>query len=304
MKELFRNIYLLEAGDFKFPHCNCLFLEGEGKTCLIDSSPPDALYEHIKDRKINMVVNSHGHFDHVSRSPDFKDSQIYLHKADWPLVESPDGYLELFGFKAFPHPYVPYLLPGIGYRTFNPSGTIEEGQRFDMGTILFEVIELPGHTWGHCGFIFPKEGILFTSDIALDRFGPWYGTLNADLDQFIQSIERVMNMYPDFIVTSHGQAPITARIRERLASYRDIIYKREERIIAILHGLPGLTLDEIAGRCPIYRKLPKPQWLFFHYERIMVLHHLIRLKKLDRIEENNGRYYLKPGVHPGNVHLG
>ena len=60
-----------------------------------------------------------------------------------------------------------------------------DGERFDLGGGLrVEVVHLPGHTRGHCGFLVEPDGVFFVADVDLSSFGPYYGDHWSDLEDF------------------------------------------------------------------------------------------------------------------------
>ena len=62
-------------------------------------------------------------------------------------------------------------------------------------------MHLPGHTRGHSGF--RMDGVFFLSDIDLTGFGPYYGDVWSDLEDFEASLAKVRDEEADFYVTFH-----------------------------------------------------------------------------------------------------
>ena len=75
--------------------------------------------------------------------------------------------------------------------------------------------------------------MLFSGDIDLTSFGPWYGNPFSDIDQFVASIRRLIEIAPGCIITSHAGL-IRENIRERLLSYLSVIEKRDDIILKLL----------------------------------------------------------------------
>ncbi|MHA1432095.1 MAG: MBL fold metallo-hydrolase [Candidatus Freyarchaeota archaeon] len=76
-------------------------------------------------------------------------------------------------------------------------------KRKSLGDTKLQVLHTPGHSRGHCCFLLPEEKIVFLSDIDLTSFGPWYGALDSNVDDFIDSIEKLKRMSFEIAVTSH-----------------------------------------------------------------------------------------------------
>lgn len=252
-----------------------------------------------------MIVNSHGHLDHYYLNECFPHSRILMHEADHGMVSSPDTYLELFGFKALVKDpsFHRYYLNAVGYRTTRINGHIQEGQCIDLGSTRFYIMHLPGHSPGHCGFWFPDHGFIFTVDIDLTKFGPWYGALDCSISDLIRSINRIIEIKPDYLITSHGDGLVKDNISRRLKAYRDIVYERHYRIVQLLYT-GHHTIDEIARQVPIYIVLPQPHQVFYVFESMMILKHLENLMALDKVICEDNRYYLRSGLRPATIDLG
>ena len=100
-----------------------------------------------------------------------------------------DRYLRDYGFDLFPDDSVrPLYLPAVKYTPRPADGEIQDGQTISTGRVSFQVVSLPGHSAGHCGFLFPEQGFIFTADINLDS-KPFFAMLDSDVDDFIHSID-------------------------------------------------------------------------------------------------------------------
>lgn len=294
----------MEVPEFQYPYSNCLLIKNGDNYTLVDSSPAPEEGEGLKQKKIGLILNSHGHFDHVSMNRHFPGAKVLLHPADHELVASGESYLEEFGFGLFPDEMMRSVYLGaIGYQERPADGFLAEGDEFDLGTTRLRTWHLPGHCAGHCGFWFPEEGIMFSADIDLNSFGPWYANIHSDIDQYTASINRVMEIRPEAVITGHGPSPVTKNITQRLLKYRDIIFSREKRIVELLQAGPK-TIGEMAAEKPVYRKFPEPRRIFHFYECLMIYKHLERLEKLGRVEKKGETFYLTAGIRSSNLHLG
>lgn len=288
-----KHIWLVDYPGFKFPYGNCLLIEDD-TTCLIDNSSAEADLSNLMKKKIDLIINSHGHLDHYFHNHQFPDSRILMHPADQGMAGSAKKYLDEFGLYKYatdPKNRQMYL-DGIHYHTSRIDDSIQDGQTINLGGTQFEVLHLPGHSMGHCGFFFPEQGFVFTADIELSAFGPWYGNLGSTINDFINSIDRLLLLKPDYLITGHGEGIVKENISRRLINYRDIIYQRQQRIIDLIKS-GRHTLDELARACPVYIRFPRPEILFYLYEKVMILIHLRHLQGLGDVFEDEDRYYLK-----------
>ena len=110
-------------------------------------------------------------------------------------------------------------------------------------------------------------------------------------------IERLIDLKPEFIISGHGQALIKDNIIPRQKEYRDIVYKREHRIVSLMYRGKH-TPVEIAKYLPIYQQLPPPQQVFFLYEITMIEIHLQHLIASGKVIQDQDNYYLRSGVKP------
>lgn len=291
MQTITKKIKLMQAPPFKYPFCHCLLIEDE-LTCLIDSSPYETGKRYLEGKRIDMIVNTHGHQDHCLLNPDYPEARVYMHKNDHGLVSCGENYLHEFGFDLFRDDQVrAVFLNAIGYRPRTPDESIEEGTMINCGTILLQTLHTPGHCPGHCAFFMPQYGFVFTGDIDLGSF-PWYGNIHSSIADFLASIDRLKKLQPEAIITGHGPGLVTKNINAQLDAYRDIILFRELEIEKLL-AMGKHTIPELAACLPVYKKLPQPERLFNLYECMMILKHLEHLIELDQVIFDNDKYYVR-----------
>ena len=122
---------------------------------------------------------------------------------------------------------------------------------------------------------------MFSTDLDLTAFGPWYGNPNANLPHFIESIKKLLDFKMDVICTSHTY-PLRNNIQQAIENFLNIIFEREERILGLLDK--RMTLKEL-GECHIiYKKEQKKNKTYAWFELNMLKKHLERLIELDKVE--------------------
>jgi len=127
-----------------------------------------------------------------------------------------------------------------------------DGHVFDLGGgVDIEAVHLPGHTRGHSGF--RVGNTFFLSDIDLTGFGPYYGDVWSDLDDFEDSLVKVRNEEADFYVTFHHKGLIEGRDKfvELLDSFHSVIARRHDAMLDYLSE-PHTIADMVEHRF-IYR---------------------------------------------------
>ncbi|MGV7931258.1 MAG: MBL fold metallo-hydrolase [Spirochaetota bacterium] len=248
-----------------FTESNCVLVEDDTRL-MIDSGAGRALAEARPDT-VDVLVNSHHHVDHIRGNDDFTRARILAHRLEKDAMGSPEklmavsGWDELMEGSLEEHASQFGGIPARLYEPWRVDETIVEGQVIDCGRTRFEVLHTPGHTAGHCSFFFPEESLVFMGDICLTAAGPWYGEENADIDEFIGSIDRIIELNPARIVTGHRPGVIESDIPRVLTEYRDRMLKREQRIFNYLkehpldHPRAGGAEPDLPGASDHFRSL-------------------------------------------------
>ena len=246
----------------------------------------------LAEQKIDMLIFTHFHPDHGREAYLFRDAQWWAHGGDAPAISSVEAYKEFRGYNIKGQEY---LLgeeeSRLGVYPHGPvAAQFRDGEWLDFGNIGLQVIHTPGHTAGHCCFFEPKQEVLFSADIDASSFGPWYGDPVSDIEDSIKSINRVIELKPKLLISSHGQ-PLTENITEKLRNYCSVIFQREEQIIKYLKRGPA-KLETLVGEGLIYRKALKLWHLIIHFERVMLKKHLELLERQGEVILCEGLYQL------------
>lgn len=167
--------------------------------------------------------------------------------------------------------------------------TVNDGQVVSAGNTTVRILHTPGHTSGHLSFFIPEEDLLFCGDICLSKVGPWYGDDVTPVDEFIRSIDMIIDMKPAKVVSGHNREIISENIKEIFEEYRDRIFFREKKILGVLKGGRPLSIDEMASMCLIYPE--HPSVFVLYWEKSMLLKHLQRLINNGMVfETGDGKY--------------
>ncbi|NSW84060.1 MAG: MBL fold metallo-hydrolase [Syntrophothermus sp.] len=293
MKRITDTITFIEGPFFQFPYCHCVLVQDD-RCCFLDTAMPAShLLEIIEEKQVDVVLYTHGHLDHVyNRNRIHKPFYLYPMEEMW--MESEQKFLEAFGFSSSEEKVFGKLMMQAGeWSSGKPDGHLFPGQVIDLGKNRIQVLPLPGHTPGHCGFFFLDEGILYSGDIDLTDFGPFYGNPVSSIEDFISSLEFLIELQPDMILAGHGEGIVKRNVRQRLRDYRDIIFKREDDLVANLKRFGKATLNEIVSWKTIYGKYNYPEEyeaLYRVIERNMDVKHLERLIAQGRVVKDNEYY--------------
>ncbi len=191
------------VGDF-FTNCYIVGCEKEKVCGIIDpGSEGEKIKEIIESKNLKpiMIINTHGHFDHIGANH-FFNLPVYIHKDDLEFLRDPEKNLSSF----FSMPYV--------YK--NDVFTLKENDVIKIGKLKLEVLHTPGHTPG--SICLKIENILFTGDTIFA-----YGIGRTDFpegdeEKLIKSIkEKIFILNDDIrILPGHGEISELKNIKKWL----------------------------------------------------------------------------------------
>ncbi len=149
-----------------------------------------------------MILNTHGHIDHIGANKDIKDKYgvpLYLHPADAPMLDV-SGHIELslmLGARSSPA----------------PDRLLADGDEIRIGGGSLKVIHTPGHTPG--SVVFLGDGVLYSGDTLF--FGDvgrtdLPGGSSADLEKSVR--EKILTLPGETLVLP-GHGPWTTVEQER-----------------------------------------------------------------------------------------
>ncbi len=252
----------------RFPYAHSLFIDGEVRA-LIDTGAGEGLTK-LSQKTIDVVILSHFHPDHVKEMQQFSEAEFWTHPASAPPLLSMEDFLLYTGLENLgedweaKYPLEVSFLPKIHYH-------YQDGEVLDFGGVCLTVLHLPGHSPGHTALYHEKEGLLFSGDIDLTGFGPWYGYPSSDIRTFLESIHRVKELAPRTLISSH-KGMIKENIEEELEAYERVIFSREERILQLL--ATHSTLKRVQDEAIIYGELSREMELLYYFEGIFLEKHL------------------------------
>lgn len=279
LKEIVPGVWFVQGRNKgRFPFAHSVLFAGD-YSILVDTGTGRKLDELAG--RVDRVFLSHYHRDHVTGNSMFKGAEFRIHSLDAPGVQSPEGFSRLSGFKVGCGSGFWKMFKQEGFDPTPLSGYLEDGQRFDLGSMTLQVLHTPGHTPGHCSFLVEEYELVFLADIDLTAFGPWYGNACSDLEQYRQSIRRICDLKPSCLLTSH-RFPVTENIKQKLDGFAAVIEQRDELLCNVLRQRP-LTLEELVELKLFFKRHPKPEYVYQAFERNMLLKHLDGLIKQNMV---------------------
>jgi len=272
-----------------YPSGNSLLVRGAGETIIIDPSVT-VVAKGGAPVAVDAVVNSHSHEDHLPGNGLFTGARVHVHEEDLPGVRSMDGLMAVYGLDgAARTEFEQVVLDEFHYAPRPDAEGFHDGDVFDLGGgVTVEAVHLPGHTRGHSGFRIDR--VFFLSDIDLTGFGPYYGDVWSDLEDFEASLAKVRDEEADFYVTFHHKGVIESRetFVEMVDAFTAVIGRRH---VAMLDYLAEPhTIAEMAEHRFIYR--PHVEMAFLNsVERNSARMHVERmLRRGEAVEIESGRY--------------
>jgi glyoxylase-like metal-dependent hydrolase (beta-lactamase superfamily II) len=272
----------------KYPSGNSLLVRGDGETVVIDPSV-SVVARGGAPLPVDAVINSHGHEDHIAGNGLFADARIHIHHDDLAAARSLDGLLAVYGYgPEVEVEFGPHLVEEFHYTPRPDAQGFTDGHVFDLGGVRIEAVHLPGHTRGHSGFRIGS--VFFLSDIDLTGFGPYYGDVWSDLDDFERSLDQVRDEVADHYVTFHHKGVIEGRAQflEMLDAFASVIPRRHEAMLEFL--TEPRTLDEMAQHRFVYRPGVEMSFADAVERRSAELHVGRMLARGEAVEVDTGRY--------------
>ncbi len=194
LTEISKDAYVIEAST------NVGVLTIDDRIYVIDPGTSKKAFREIKEKfegRKMIVLNTHHHADHILLNylyqRDF-NCPIYTNEVEVHLINNPDleGYY-LFGSEP----------PKVFKKTFFRA-------RKSVSTpfpndLPIKVVNLPGHTPGHTGFLY--NGVFFTGDLYFDmdilkKYGYPY---HFSVSKLKETIEEFKNMDYEVVVPAHGK---------------------------------------------------------------------------------------------------
>jgi hydroxyacylglutathione hydrolase len=202
---------------------------------------------------INLILNTHGHFDHTAGNRAVKEasgSQIYIHKDDAPFLFDPSNCFARYlapvakAIASSVHGEEKAFLEMMG-EAIIPDTQFSDGNIIDCGGgVELKVVHLPGHTLGSVGFFWEKEGFFFSGDsvVGLHIEG---GKLPVifDLTAYMESLKRLQEMPIRFLLCGHHYrgfrlppAPVRQKgdITQYLKDSQEYAQRLDEAIIKVV----------------------------------------------------------------------
>jgi glyoxylase-like metal-dependent hydrolase (beta-lactamase superfamily II) len=153
-----------------------------------------------------MVINTHGHYDHIGGDDKFGIS-VHVHKQDSEMLKDAKKNLSAL-----------FSLP---CKVASQINLLEDKEIIKMDCFELEVLHLPGHTQGGIGLLMkkPEKGIVFTGDTLFFQGVGRYDLPGGSEQSLQKSIAEKLFTLPAETKVYPGHGPATTIGREKNNNY-------------------------------------------------------------------------------------
>lgn len=189
-------------------NCYLVYCEDTLECAVVDpGADPEKIIYLISELGLKPVIliNTHGHIDHVGANKDIKDKYdipLCIHSSDSKMLENilASALGSILGSKKSP----------------KPDRFLEEGENISIGNSYLEVIHTPGHSPGSISLL--GEGFLLSGDLlfcgGVGRTDLPGGSWNILED----SIRNKIFVLPDDTIVLPGHGPSTSIGQEKMTN--------------------------------------------------------------------------------------
>jgi glyoxylase-like metal-dependent hydrolase (beta-lactamase superfamily II) len=180
-----------------------VWLDGRSDCVVIDPGlEPELILDflHRKGLQVAAILNTHGHGDHIggnqAMKDAFPDAPLIIGANEVELLTDPDLNMSApFGWDIVSPP---------------ADRLVREGETVEAAGMVFEVLDIPGHSPGHVVFVhagMPAQ--VFGGDVLFQGSIGRYDFPGSDGRKLIEGIRRKLFNLPDDTVVHPGHGPAT-----------------------------------------------------------------------------------------------
>lgn len=170
-----------------------------GEALVIDpGGDPGEILAFLAQERLTcrLIVNTHGHFDHISGNRALKSAtgaSLLVHEADVPMLTEAVSHARFFMMRAENSP--------------PPDVTLVDQAEVRVGSVLLRVLHTPGHSPGGITLVAP--GVAFCGDLVFRGSVGRTDLPGGSERVLLDSIRRQIMTLPDDTVLYPGHGPET-----------------------------------------------------------------------------------------------
>ena len=282
----------------KYPQSNSVLIDDDLRTIIDPACDEEKLKSIHAESAVGVIINSHGHEDHILYNYLFPSAQLWVHALDAGVYRDVPTFLNQFfapgGMdEKTVSGWTEFMTDVVRFQPREPDRLLEDGEVLDFGETRVRVLHTPGHSPGHLSFHFLNENVIFMADLDLVKFGPYYGDKASSIDDTIASLKRLAAIDADVYLVSHGREGVLDGDPAHIERYLNVVYQRQEKLLEFLASGPK-SIEAITEHGIIYggHKLASGAWDLSISEMAMMIKHVERLERLGRVAKEEGRYHL------------
>jgi len=268
----------LEPEDMRaFKACAGLLVQGTRKLAIDASMGPETI-PLLREENPREAVISHYHLDHGIWGADVLDhtgAEVWVPSGEERYLTDLQFFLDqTAGPYGLVEAWRRFSVEECGYRELGRCHPYDPGKSFSDSAITIACLDTSGHSPSHRSFYFPTDKVLFTGDMGVDRFGPWFGWKDCDLRALVGAILFLRGLPVNVLLTSHGGL-LTSGIRQAWDQALALLLEREARVARRLEegGEPEAIVAE-GIFFPRKDHVPEPMRSFLTmWDTIMFGHH-------------------------------
>ena len=276
----------------KFPYSNSLIVKGSRGRVLIDAGAGFQVLSKIRDR-VDAVVITHLHVDHFSNIKLFRGKRVYVPEGDSTYTSLEQLALRYAGEVS--GEWLRFVREFVGVEDPFYTDTYASNDSLSLGDVELRFIHTPGHTRSHHAIVI-DESVIHGGDIDLTSFGPWFGHLECDVGEFLESIVRLASLKPELYISGHRD-PVcgTERVLLELKAY---VERLEEKMLKLLSVLEEpRSMEQLLRLNIVYRRKPYARRLLDYWEKNMIMHMLRYMRERGAVEMlEDGRWVRRSSV--------
>jgi len=162
---------------------------------------------------------------------------------------------------------------------------VRDGETLDLGGLMLEFVEAPGHTYGSLAVYVRETRALFTGDTVMGTGTSVVNPGEGEIGLYLQTLHKFLRYDPAVIYP--GQGPVVTDPRTKLASLIEHRRQREAQILALLGNGPR-SIDELMA--VLY---PDVKEAVRHLARNQIVSHLAKLEQEGRAIAEGTSYRLR-----------
>ncbi|MER3415546.1 MAG: MBL fold metallo-hydrolase [Gemmataceae bacterium] len=181
---------------------------GSAQALIVDPGlEPDRIVSFLQRHRLHaqLILNTHGHGDHIAGNEALKlrDPQalLIIGAREASMLTDPHRNLSaMFG--------MPVTSPPADH-------LVGEGDTVEFDGLVFEVLEIPGHTPGHVVYLCRQAGLAFVGDVLFAGSIGRYDFPGGDGEALVRGIRTKLLCLPDETLVYPGHGPPTTIGEER-----------------------------------------------------------------------------------------